>query len=143
MVNWKNIKYFKKKDFACKCNRHNEFNPALPEYAEISYYYICRYFLDPLRKDCGRPIIVNSGGRCILHNNSIGGQSLSYHLISFNEDDTRPCAIDIYCPGLSKDAFDLKIRKNTNLEYCGYHVYVNAKGQYFMHIDWRGYKSRW
>jgi hypothetical protein len=22
-------------------------------------------------------------------------------------------------------------------------VYVNAKGQYFMHIDWRGYKSRW
>jgi len=142
MVNWNNIKYFKKSDFECKCHRHNEFNLALPEYAELNYYYICRYFLDPLRKDCGSAIIVNSGGRCILHNEESNGKISSYHLIDGVDDDVRPCAIDIYCPKLNKDIFDLKIRKHTNLEYCGYHIYENDRG-YFMHIDFRGYKSRW
>lgn len=146
MVNWKNIKYFKKAEFACKCNRHNENNPALPYYAEVGYYYICRYFLDPLRKDCGSVIIVSSGGRCISHNKEEGGERLSHHLIDGNENGIRPSAIDIYCPNLTYQEFDLKIKKHTDINYCGYHIYtrtINDKLTYFIHIDFRGYRARW
>jgi hypothetical protein len=142
MINWKNIKYFERKDFACKCYRHNELNPALPLYAELNYYYICRYFLDPLRKDCGSAIIINSGGRCIPHNKESNGGRLSHHLIDGKEEGIRPTAIDIYCPKLTAEEFDLKIKKHTDINYCGYHIYKSSKG-YFIHIDFRGYKSRW
>jgi len=141
---WSLITYFERNNFACKCNRHNEDNPALPLYAELNYFYICRYFLDPLRKDCNAPIIVNSGGRCIYHNADSDGTKLSRHLILKDTGviKSSPCAVDIYCTRLSWQEFDKKIRANTNINYCGYHIYINNKG-YFMHIDFRGYKSRW
>jgi len=145
MVNWDLIKYFKREDFACRCSRHSETNPALPLYAELNYFYICRYFLDPLRKDCGAPIIVTSGGRCIYHNADSGGKRASRHLILkvTGRLKSSPCAVDMYCPSLSYREFDKKIKNNTNLNYCGYHIYINNNGLYFVHIDFRGWKARW
>jgi hypothetical protein len=144
MINWNDIQYFKREDFACKCNRHNENNPALPLYAELNYFYICRYFLDPLRKDCRAPIIVTSGGRCIYHNADGGGKKASRHLILKDTGiiKSSPCAVDIYCTKLGANEFDYFIKDNTNIEFCGYHIYKNDNG-YFIHIDFRGYKSRW
>ena len=146
---WSNIKYFKKNDFACKCSRHNKDNPALPEYAELNYFYLCRYFLDPLRKDCNSAVIVNSAFRCIPHNKEEGGSKYSHHTILDTlkpETDKRPDAIDIYCTGLGHKEFDLKIKEHTDIEYCGYHIYTRFVGEqllYFIHIDFRGFKSRW
>ena len=145
--NWNNIKYFKKSDFPCKCNRHNESNPALPEYAELNYYYICRYFLDPLRKDCKSAIILTSGSRCIPHNKEEGGASNSQHIIDSNERGIKPDAVDMYCPKLSYQEFDKKIQNNVNVEYCGYKIYLRQNNDgsifYLVHIDFRGIKARW
>jgi hypothetical protein len=149
-LNWDSIKYFKKEDFQCKCHRHNNNNPALPKYAEWNYFYLCRYFLDPLRKDTGYPIIVSSAYRCYLHNRDIGGSSKSQHTIILPlenaEKDIRPCAVDIYSTVLNYKQFDNKIKANTNINYCGYHIYTRKQGGrvlYFVHIDFRGIMARW
>ena len=150
-LDWSHIKHFKRYEFECRCHRHNESNPSLPEYAELNYYYMARYFLDPLRKDCGSPIIVSGPYRCPEHNRETKGSStLSYHSVikplDRLEEDIRPCAIDIYATRLDHNRFETKIQANTNINFCGYRLYTRiekGKLQYFVHVDFRGVKARW
>ena len=149
-MNWSLIRHFQKHEFKCKCGKHNEKNTALPLYAEQNYFYMCRYFLDPLRKDCASKININSAYRCPVHNREEGGSALSYHTIikplENLEDDTRPSGLDIWCSGLGWERFDEKIQKHTDIGYCGYNIYtkvINGKPTYFIHIDFRGNKARW
>lgn len=65
---WKDIKYFRKEEFACKCGcGADEMDERLIRIA------------DGVRAHFGQPIIVSSGRRCASHNAKVGGVSNSRH----------------------------------------------------------------
>lgn len=67
---YKELKYFKAKEFACKCG-------CSPEAKEMSMKLLLR--LDKMREIVGRPININSGYRCKSHNRKVGGVKGSSH----------------------------------------------------------------
>ena len=136
-MNWSNISHFTRSEFSCRCGCE------LPLIAEEHYWYLCFYILDPLREDAGSSIVIHRGYSCPEHNANIGGRPKSYHTIPTGATFRHPCAVDMYAPQLSYTEFDWLVRKHTDLNYCGYHIYINDEGLYFMHIDWRGRRARW
>ena len=77
------MKWFKEKEFACKCCGQ------LPPLARENVKALVREVLDPVRERLGMPIVVNSGYRCEKHNKDVGGVRNSQHL--------RGEAADIHC----------------------------------------------
>lgn len=72
---WKEIEYFKKKEFDCKCGCGLN---------NISHQLVER--LNNARKLCQVPFIVNSAVRCSKHNLYVGGSISSSHLIGLAVD---------------------------------------------------------
>lgn len=60
-------------EFKCKCNEEN------CHFTLIAYRLI--YAWDKVRSKWGKPLTVNSGFRCQLHNEDIGGENHSRHTI--------------------------------------------------------------
>jgi len=135
-MNW-GFKNFKRYEFECKCGC------CVLDYHEDNYLGMIFYFLQPLRDDIGKPIIVTSGIRCFTHNKNEGGAKYSYHTDYGDNKARRPSAVDFYVPGVSKGYIDFKIRQHTDVNFCGYKIYVNEAGLWLCHIDWRGVKARW
>ena len=77
------MKWFKEKEFACKCCGQ------LPPLARENVKALVSEVLDPVREKLGSPIIVNSGYRCEKHNKDVGGVKNSQHL--------KGEAADIHC----------------------------------------------
>lgn len=65
--------------------------------------------LDPLREKYGKPIIVNSGYRCLALNKVVGGSKTSQHLLGLAADITGGSKVK------NKQLFNLI--KNLNLPY--------------------------
>ena len=100
--------------------------------------YLCRTFLEPLRKKYG-PVHVNSGFRTRSYNARIGGASNSYHV--YTSHDGNDQAADITCArGRPSDWHRTAnaIRANKRGGKGGLGLYSN-----FLHIDVRDYKSDW
>ena len=128
---------FTRSEFVCK--HCGEF----PEIAEIHYYGMVMYFLQPLRTHIGKPIYIHSGYRCKIHNASIPHSDRnSYHTLGIRPTIYHPCAVDFWTD-VSKYAIWSYIVDHTEINFCGYHLYENEQGLWFIHIDWRGYKARW
>ena len=68
------MKWFKEKEFACKCCGQ------LPPLARENVKALVSEVLDPVREKLGMPIVVNSGYRCEKHNKDVGGVKNSQHL---------------------------------------------------------------
>ena len=68
------MKWFKEKEFACKCCGQ------LPPLARENVKALVSEVLDPVREKLGMPIVVNSGYRCEKHNKAVGGVKNSQHL---------------------------------------------------------------
>ena len=77
------MKWFKEKEFACKCCGQ------LPPLARENVKALVSEVLDPVREKLGMPIVVNSGYRCEKHNKAVGGVKNSQHL--------KGEAADIHC----------------------------------------------
>ena len=83
------MKWFKKEEMA-RCFRENGARcrecplkqPAekLPDDAEENLEGLVANVLDPARERYGRPIAVNSGYRCAIHNSAVGGVRNSQHM---------------------------------------------------------------
>ena len=70
------MKWFKEKEFACRCCGE------LPPFARENIEALVRNnVLDPVREKLGKPIQVNSGYRCKNHNEAVGGVKGSQHLV--------------------------------------------------------------
>ena len=82
------MKWFKEKEFACKCCGQ------LPPLARENVKALVREVLDPVREKLGMPIVVNSGYRCEKHNKDVGGVRNSQHL--------RGEAADVTCADLPR-----------------------------------------
>ena len=76
------MKWFKDKEFACKCCGQ------LPPLARENVKALVDVILDPVRERLGKPIIVNSGYRCPKHNKEVGGVKNSQHLVGQAADVT-------------------------------------------------------
>lgn len=67
------MKYFKIKEFACKCCG------KIPAEAQKKVTTLVDNLLDPAREVLGYPIYVNSGYRCEKNNERVGGVRNSQH----------------------------------------------------------------
>lgn len=84
------MKYFKKtelipcyrddKGLRCKECRLTQAAMRLPNGIEESMMALGEEVLDPAREKLGAPITVNSGFRCPLHNQTVGGVANSQHV---------------------------------------------------------------
>ena len=68
------MKYFKMNEFQCKDGCE------MPASARGNIEALVEAVLDPARERLGKPITVNSGFRCPLHNSRVGGVANSQHM---------------------------------------------------------------
>lgn len=115
--------HFRQAEFACNhCGQIHPTNPTPPE--EVLQW------LEQIRAHFGgKPVVVNSGYRCPTHNANVGGAKNSYHM--------KGQAVDFRVSGVSiAAAYELADKL------------VGSRGgvgryKTFVHIDNRGYRSRW
>ncbi|EJV6228549.1 DUF882 domain-containing protein [Salmonella enterica] len=111
-------KYFKRKEFACKCGCGQDTVDA--ELLAI---------LEDVREHFGKPVIINSANRCPAHNKRVGGASKSVHLTGK--------AADIVVKGVAPDI----VHAYLTAKYSG--KYGIGKYKTFTHVDSRSKESRW
>lgn len=123
-TSWKNIRYFTKAEFKCKCGgKHCNGYPV-----EIDMNMVRD--ADEIRHRLGKPIPVNSGLRCRVHNANEGGVSNSQHLYG--------TAADLGCPAGTTPAKMAAIAEEVMGGTGGIGIY-----SWGIHIDSRKTKSRW
>ena len=83
------MKWFKEKEFACKCCGQLPLSTGSGQAPRENVKALVREVLDPVREKLGMPIVVNSGYRCERHNKDVGGVKNSQHLVGQ--------AADIHC----------------------------------------------
>lgn len=72
------MKYFKLEEFRCRCGCEMDSTGSPQVRANI--VALVENVLDPVRERLAKPIIVNSGYRCQVHNKTVGGASSSQHM---------------------------------------------------------------
>lgn len=121
---WKDIRYFTKTEFKCKCGgRHCNGYPAEIDMTMVGY-------ADEIRHRLGKPLNVNSGMRCSVWNQIQGGVSNSQHLYG--------TAVDLGCPAGTTPAKMAAIAEDVIGNTGGIGIY-----SWGIHIDSRKTKSRW
>lgn len=111
-------KYFKRKEFACKCGCG--FDAVDAELLDL---------LTQIREHYGKPVTITSGCRCSNHNKNVGGAAKSQHVLGKAVDFTvkghTPQEVQKFLDGfLPKDKYGL-----------GY-------GKTFTHLDVRDKAAR-
>lgn len=121
---WKDIRYFKKAEFKCKCGgKYCNGYPAEIDMTMVKY-------ADEIRHRIGKPLSVNSGLRCSIHNMNEGGVSNSQHLYG--------TAVDLGKPSGVTPAKMAQIAEDVIGNTGGIGIY-----SWGIHIDSRKTKSRW
>lgn len=120
---WKDIRYFTRDEFKCKCGKYCDGYPA-----EIDMNMV--KIADEIRARIGKPITINSGLRCKTHNAIVGGVSNSQHLYGN--------AADLGCPSGCTPAQMASIAEEIMGDTGGIGTY-----SWGIHIDTRSAKSRW
>jgi len=116
---------FRKSEFKCKCNscRYSRDDIDIGELMDP-------IFLDKLqhmRTDVGKPFRINSGARCALYNESVGGVPISAHLVTGIQP---ACAADISMVGWSAAARYKFVKSAIKYNMWGIGIYKN-----FIHVD--------
>ena len=88
------MKWFKEKEFACKCCGQLPLSTGSGQAPRENVKALVSEVLDPVREKLGMPVVVNSGYRCEKHNKDVGGVRNSQHL--------RGEAADVSCADLSR-----------------------------------------
>lgn len=116
---------FARKELDCKCGCKT------PPLVEANLIQTAKH-LEKLRKRWGRPLVVTSGHRCRTHNARVGGASDSQHLYGR--------AADIVVESPRQGLFVQTAEEIKAYREGGIGTYPK---QNFVHLDWRGYRSRW
>lgn len=112
---WKDIKYFEKKEFACKCG--GKYCKGYP--AEMNEKVV--KMADKVRKHFGAAVTVSSGLRCAKHNANIGGVTNSRHKLGK--------AIDFCVAGKTSAEVLAYVKKQSDIRY------TYAINDRFVHMD--------
>ena len=121
---WKDIRYFTRAEFKCKCG--GKFCDGYPAEIDMNMVKIA----DEIRARIGKPISINSGLRCKTHNANVGGVSNSQHLYGN--------AADLGCPSGCTPIQMASIAEDIMGDTGGIGTY-----SWGVHIDTRTTKSRW
>ena len=101
---WKDIKYFTREEFRCKCGgKYCNGFPAEPQEGMVRA-------VDNVREHFGRAFTPNSGVRCPTHNANVGGASNSRHLYGK--------AVDFRVPGKTAAQVLAYLATLPGLGYC-------------------------
>lgn len=111
-------KNFKSTEFDCNCK-----------------YYCSTTLIDKelvvhlqnIRDHFGKPVVINSGYRCTIHNKAVGGAAKSQHTLGR--------AADIVVKGVEPREV-AKYAESIGLDGIG-------RYSTFTHVDTRGYRARW
>jgi uncharacterized protein YcbK (DUF882 family) len=103
-----------------------------------SLEYLCRQYLEPLRRKYGS-VRINSGFRTKAYNAKIGGASKSYHI--YTDHDGNDQAADVHCQQGSPRDWHRTLNAIRTAKRNG----RGGLGLYdsFVHVDLRDYKSDW
>lgn len=108
-----------KRDRCAEC-RLQQRATRLPNGIEENIESLVREVLDPVRRKFGKPIVVNSGFRCPLHNGRVGGVYNSQHVSGQ--------AADVHC----EDNHRLAKIIVENGKWDQMIIYPN-----FVHVSWK------
>lgn len=111
---WRNIRYFSRKEFACKCGRYCDGYPAQMQRGVVE-------LADRAREELKGVGFVSSGLRCSQHNANVGGVSDSRHLSGK--------AIDLRIEGKSARQTLAWVQKQPDVRYA------YAIDAYYVHMD--------
>lgn len=111
---WRNIRYFSRKEFACKCGRYCDGYPAQMQRGAVE-------LADRAREELKGVGFVSSGLRCPQHNANVGGVSNSRHLSGK--------AIDLRIEGKSARQTLAWVQKQPEVRYA------YAIDAYYVHMD--------
>ncbi len=101
---WKDIKYFTREEFRCKCGgKYCNGFPAEPQEGMVRA-------VDNVREHFGKAFTPNSGVRCPTHNANVGGVSNSRHLYGK--------AVDFHVPGKTAAQVLAYLATLPGLGYC-------------------------
>lgn len=100
---WEGIRYFTRREFACKCGSFCDGYPAEPDRRLID-------MADQVREKLGVPCRVSSGIRCSRHNANVGGVADSRHLTGK--------AMDFCADGKTADQVLAVVRTQPELRYA-------------------------
>jgi uncharacterized protein YcbK (DUF882 family) len=100
--------------------------------------YLCRTFLEPLRKKYG-PVRINSGFRTATYNRKIGGASNSFHVYTAHDGNDQ--AADVSCRKGGPKEWHRTLNTIRKIHRDG----KGGLGLYstFVHVDIRDYPSDW
>lgn len=118
------MKHFTVKELRCKCC--GQLHPEAKENIEA----LVDNVLDPARELFGKPIHVNSGFRCPLHNAAVGGVAKSQHLLGEAADITA-----------SSPAENLTLARIIaqlgNYDQIIIYVHNGSTEPQFIHVSWK------
>ena len=125
-------KYFTLEELECKCSLCKSGKNKMPTKVYTNLLLLAKE-LDRLREKIGKPMIVDSGYRCVAHNAKIGGVRNSAHTMGY--------ACDWHVNGMTEeDMFKIasgidykdagKLAPKSNFKGVGYY-----KGRNFCHVD--------
>lgn len=118
------MKHFTDKELRCKCCGQ------LPPEAKENLESLVDHVLDPARELFGKPIHVNNGFRCPLHNTAVGGTAKSQHTLGEAADITT-----------GSPAENLKlarlIAKRGQYDQMILYVTTGSMEPQFIHVSWK------
>ena len=100
---WDDIRYFSRKEFACKCGRWCDGYPTEMQRAVVET-------ADRARAYFGAPAVIVSGLRCPQHNLNVGGVENSQHM--YGE------AVDFYVQGVSAEKLLEYVQAQPEIRYA-------------------------
>lgn len=100
---WENIKFFSRREFACKCNLYCNGFPTEPDMVLVQA-------ADKVREHFGKPIYISSGVRCEQHNDNVGGATGSRHKSGK--------AMDFRVEGIGANAVLKFVQTLPEIRYC-------------------------
>lgn len=118
--------YRERKQDRCKECRLTQAVTKMPNGIDENIEALVTEVLDPARRKYGKPVIVNSGFRCPIHNSAVGGVNQSQH--------TKGEAADICCGDNERLAEIIE----QNGKYDQLIRYMNKEGGIrFIHVSWK------
>lgn len=118
------MKHFTVKELRCKCCGR------LPPEVKENIEALVDSVLDPARELFGKPIHVNSGFRCPLHNAAVGGVAKSQHLLGEAADITAGSpAENLHLARL--------IAQLGNYDQIIIYVHNGSTEPQFIHVSWK------
>ena len=110
--------YFSREEFECKCGCGSD---------TVDYELV--RILDDVRAYFNKPVLINSGTRCVSHNKNVGGSSSSQHLYGKA------------CDFVVKDIHEDLVVEYLERKYKDTYGIGRYSGR--THVDCRENKARW